>query len=207
MKKTSLFIFTLFFSCIVSAASIYKIELIAFSFPNKSKAPDNATNISLLNTSSAVKLTGQDDPSSDPNGYYKLLPNSSFTMSKQATAISNKSGYTILAHIAWLQPIGSSTNSSPIFISGGNLLSNSHYQLEGSLRFYKTRFITMKTNLDYTQPNWYQQDDTSTYFQAFNMKQTARMRSKEIHYLDSPYIGLLVKVMPYKAQNTPNAMS
>lgn len=41
-------------------------------------------------------------------------------------------------------------------------------------------------------------DQDSTLLKTINFKQDRRVRSKEIHYFDHPYMGMIIRILPYK---------
>ncbi|PKM22251.1 MAG: hypothetical protein CVV10_05210, partial [Gammaproteobacteria bacterium HGW-Gammaproteobacteria-14] len=65
-------------------------------------------------------------------------------------------------------------------------------QLQGALRFHLSRFLHIEPLL------WY--SDVSSENQRFWVKidQQRRMRSDELHYLDHPLFGLLVRITPWQ---------
>ncbi|MFN3712876.1 MAG: CsiV family protein [Alcanivoracaceae bacterium] len=65
-------------------------------------------------------------------------------------------------------------------------------ELQGALRLHLSRFLHVEPNL------WF--NTTSADGQRFwvRIDQSRRMRSEELHYLDHPLFGLLVRVTPWK---------
>ena len=88
-------------------------------------------------------------------------------------------------------------------------------QLSGYMRMYRERYLHFQVNLRYrpdagTETNRGYQYNSEGYFEAARpvvvMKQHRRMRSGELHYLDNPALGVLVKITPIQApapQATP----
>ncbi len=78
--------------------------------------------------------------------------------------------------------------------------------LQGLVKITLSRYLHIKTDIQYTRyiivDN---QNDHDASFaeikpQVYQLKQTRKMRSKELHYLDNPRIGLLVYITPVKTK-------
>ncbi len=83
-------------------------------------------------------------------------------------------------------------------------------QLSGYMRVYRERYLHFQVNLRYrpdagteTGTDRGYQYNSEGYFEAAKpvvvMKQHRRMRSGELHYLDNPRLGVLVKIIPIEA--------
>lgn len=77
-------------------------------------------------------------------------------------------------------------------------------QLKGLINITLSRYLHIKTDIQYTQHIVVKdQDQTDPSFaeikpQVYQLKQTRKMRSKELHYIDNPKLGLLVYITPVK---------
>ena len=65
-------------------------------------------------------------------------------------------------------------------------------QLQGALRFHLSRYLHLEPLL------WYGSDTESGQRIWVKIDQNRRMRSEELHYLDHPLFGLLVRITPWK---------
>jgi len=81
------------------------------------------------------------------------------------------------------------------------------YPLEGTVKVVLKRYLHLYTDLTYNQreqiPVVTPQANTSAqsprfYFQSYPMQGHRKMRSKEVHYLDNPRIGIIVLMTPVK---------
>ena len=81
-------------------------------------------------------------------------------------------------------------------------------QLSGYMRVYRERYLHFQVNLRYrpdaaADTDQGYQYNSEGYFEAAKpvvvMKQHRRMRSGELHYLDNPALGVLVKIIPIQA--------
>ncbi len=74
--------------------------------------------------------------------------------------------------------------------------------LQGLVKITLSRYLHIQTNIQYTR--YVVEDDPENPEAAFakikpqvyQLKQTRKMRSKELHYLDNPRLGLLVYITP-----------
>ncbi|MCK5874471.1 MAG: hypothetical protein KAG82_07265 [Alcanivoracaceae bacterium] len=65
-------------------------------------------------------------------------------------------------------------------------------ELQGALRFHLSRYLHLEPLL------WYGSDTDSNQRVWVKIDQNRRMRSEELHYLDHPLFGLLVRITPWK---------
>lgn len=165
----------------------------------------------------------------------------------------------VLFHESWIQAIDSRKTAPNIAIHGGGQYDD-HFELEGSIRLSRARYLHIETNLWLnsfainvgqegepwpllpSQPyipqksnnsdnstssinniptnnyntfassdiQWNDLQEFGSQFQAIienqylvervvTMKQHRKMRSKELHYIDHPQMGLLLQITPYEA--------
>ncbi len=78
------------------------------------------------------------------------------------------------------------------------------WQLNGTLKVSKARFIEVSANLLLTEPVPVLNTDDShnngpqTQLTSFALNQTIRMRTQEIHYMDNPIYGVLIYITKVK---------
>jgi hypothetical protein len=81
-------------------------------------------------------------------------------------------------------------------------------QLFGTLTLYRERYLHVDADLRYRhrryQPSWTERE-TSTGNPLYVMNQRRRMRSDELHYLDHPTIGVLIRLTPMERARTETA--
>ena len=201
-------------------------------------------------------------------------------LSGERRRIARRSGYRVLFHEAWRQPLIPADESASILITGGDKVEN-HFELEGSIKLSLSRFLHIETNLwrNFFVPNYGQElaywpalpdvpepiktpnidlmtvsvsdsdifsnntaDDSFQFNtsygsqrseslnldlntdldskaannsilgleqnlqletanlvnEIFTLRQKRRMRSQELHYIDHPRLGILVKIIPYE---------
>ncbi len=109
--------------------------------------------------------------------------------------IAQKNNYKVLLNIAWQQEIPVTRHGKPIHISGD--------KIDGTITINRDRYFDIKTNLILTEPISYlntispgnYSDIPNNEFTSFQMKQTRRMRSNELNYIDQPLFGMLIKIV------------
>jgi len=200
---------------------MYQVELIVFARNQVSAEEHWPSNIKLAYPDNLINLTADANSSEE----FSILAPHARTLNLQANTLS-KGSYSLLYHQAWRQMIyGRKTN---IAISGGKKF-NGHQELEGSIALSVGQFLRVQTNLWLTQfvptgstlahPNLTQtwpelpfRPNTSTsegeksqdYLikRIVKLNQERSMRSSEIHYIDHPLLGIIVKIVPVEILNT-----
>jgi hypothetical protein len=107
-------------------------------------------------------------------------PAASLGLTGVAQRLRQSGGYRVLAHKAWIQPAGRST---PTAIRG----TEAGGALEGTVRVERRRFLHVSVDLVFQDPSG---------FETVRMTGARRMRSKELHYLDHPKLGVLTIARP-----------
>lgn len=84
-------------------------------------------------------------------------------------------------------------------------------QLYGTLTLFRGRYLHMDADLGYRlryyQPSRTDRRTAAPETPVYVLKQRRRMRSDELHYLDHPAIGLLIKVTPLEMTSPEEAAS
>ena len=77
---------------------------------------------------------------------FQLLDKTDRNLNESARAIDRRSQYNVLFHEAWRQAAIEDASSPWVIIKAGKTFDD-RFQLEGSLRLYKSRFLHFETNL------------------------------------------------------------
>jgi hypothetical protein len=125
---------------------------------------------------------------------------------KSLTATANKmvssKGYKILYHQAWSQAAATSAKGSSVLIEAP---AQSGSQLHGTIKLYKTRFAHVAVDLsldkiiptrvrnDFASQQKISSNDLPTHWR-FNLKDSRKIKPGELHYIDHPHFGVLVKI-------------
>lgn len=142
------------------------------------------------------------------------------------SSLRRSSRYDVLDHLSWIQPINS--EPTPVLVQAGQRYDD-RYELEGTLSIYRSRFLHVQTDLWYTLfeprgtsgalPNAFQstlpdevlkeyadlvevERQRGQYYPARShvMKQSRRMRSDELHYIDHPLFGVIVRINRFQPE-------
>ncbi len=98
----------------------------------------------------------------------------------------------ILYNMQWLQPIYHKDHSVPLYFEG----STGHLglpQIRGLIHLNVARYLHSTFNINY----WPETAETPE--ELVSLTQSRRMRSKEVHYLDHPMVGVLIRLLPAKS--------
>ena len=139
----------------------------------------------------------------DPKAFH-LLGSSEFQLGEAAGRLKRSGGYCPLLHVAWRQPGYTRSEARKVHIhtdlpnrfrdTDGLGISLNHV-IEGTLRLSRARYLHLEADLLHHRQVPL---DTATEGTMFRMQDSRRMRSKEVHYIDHPLVGLLVLVTPYE---------
>ncbi len=91
------------------------------------------------------------------------------------------SAYRPLVHVAWLQRIGANRLGTAVRIH------NAGQGIDGFFRVQRGNLLHLIADFEY------QPDDGVIY----HLKEKRRFKLNEIHYLDHPHFGVIVRVSPY----------
>lgn len=193
---------------------LYQVELIVFARNDKNPQEHWPTDIKLIYPENAVTI--YEDGVSDG---VKLVPANERTLNSQAATLAKSGSYTLLYHQAWRQTIYG--RKSDIIIFGGKLF-NGHHELEGSISLSVAQYLKIQTNLWLTQfvlagtdttENWPELPSVPNTFtndgeiskdyivkRIVKLSQERTMRSNEVHYIDHPLMGVIVKITPAETQ-------
>ncbi|MDC2963992.1 peptidoglycan binding protein CsiV [Gammaproteobacteria bacterium] len=128
----------------------------------------------------------------------------------------------VLDYKSWIQPIG--VDPTSIMIQGAAKGEGAH-EIEGFINLYQKRYLHVVTNLWYTKLPKKNGPDTafsstltetfenetptreasnSFSLKTFAMKQNRKLRTNELHYLDHPLFGLILKITRFEKGTEEN---
>lgn len=157
-----------------------------------------------------------------PDLFY--LPSKQRDMKRERYRISYRDEYRLLYHQAWNMPIHSKEDSIPLRIRGGKWYDKTP-ELEGSIRISVARYLHVDAQLYLREFRLNQQKNQDRLTQdnssektsdnseanrslsmlgfrqhqvarAIPLQQSRRMRSRELHYIDHPRFGILIRITP-----------
>lgn len=122
-----------------------------------------------------VKEPGDIEGAAVPEG----VPEPDSTLSRAAAELARDGQHRILAHKRWQQNADAKSETTPL------RLQSPGQELDGTLRFYFSRFLHVELNLTL-------QDGSGGM--AYQLAEHRRVRPQEIYYFDHPKLGALVRV-------------
>lgn len=118
---------------------------------------------------------------SGASGGATLLPGSAKTLGPSVYTLKKK-GMIVHDHLAWRQNTRGRQSNSWYWIGGG--------RLSGLIRMSRGRYLHLNTDLILRDIN---------SSQPYRIKLHRRMRSDELHYVDHPRLGILIRAKRYRA--------
>ena len=113
------------------------------------------------------------------------VPRGQLAYGNMSARLSRSGRYRSLVHLGWRQRALNQNQALPVSIGGGNS------EVRGTVRLYLSRFLHLETHLLYSSPD-------ALGGTPFELIESRRMRSGELHYFDHPVFGMLVRVTPYQ---------
>ena len=117
---------------------------------------------------------------------YRLPGSEQLELSAQARRIRNAAHLALLWHARWTQPTPRPAAGQPLLLQLGPRVGDLH-QLEGFLEVTKSTILHFRAQL------WRQVPEASGHI---SLNQSRAVRSGELHYLDHPKLGILVRIRP-----------
>ncbi len=165
-------------------AAQYDVELIVF----KHLYPDSGGE--LLRDDPGMPEDWHAQP--PDSGNFRKLPASQFRMSNIEGALSRSRNYRPLLHIAWRQPGFGRASAQPVLIRRDGPASAGQ-EITGTITLSRARYLHLTADLLFGSGS---SPDVAEGAAPVRLLEKRRMRSREIHYLDNPYYGILVLVTP-----------
>jgi hypothetical protein len=134
------------------------------------------------------------------------LPESSFHLKAERSALAGSSRYRPLAYLAWRQPVSDRSEAQPLQIPmSGNRGST---YVDGTVKVAVERYLHLYLDLQLHLPdNAARRGDDAgdTSLPEIRLTEQRRMRSNEIHYFDNPRFGVIALITPYEPPPEPAA--
>ncbi len=127
------------------------------------------------------------------------------SLSGYVKQINKQKNMQVIWQQSWLEPIQSKAKASAHQINL-NLKGNPNIKLQGEISLYRSRYLHISTNLHLRHYAQGTEKNSSQQAQNYNIvdvpmraaliRLSRRMRSNEIHYLDHPMLGVVIKTRP-----------
>jgi len=158
----------------------------------------NNTETEISNIQEAQQNTGS---KTDKEALKDITPIKGIGLKRYANALKTNKRYNVLVHKAWRQAWHEDSEAIDIPIDSRSAAGNDdRNSVHGSIRVVLERYLHIYTDMIYQQPNpEYNPEmvgEVGQPYKQYPIKSHRRMRSKELHYLDHPMVGILVMAMP-----------
>ena len=97
----------------------------------------------------------------------------------------------ILYNAQWQQPVYDQKHSLPIYIES-SVQELGTAKLKGLFYLHVSRYLHSKIDLQFIPNN------AKSTSNLISFQESRRMRSKEIHYIDHPLVGAIIRILPVK---------
>jgi len=95
----------------------------------------------------------------------------------------------ILHNVQWVQPVYGDQHSLPVYFES-SVQTLGQPKLKGLIEIHVSRYLHSDFQLQYIPKQ------ARSLSETISLRQKRRMRSKEIHYLDHPYVAALIRIIP-----------
>jgi hypothetical protein len=173
-----------------AATNLYEIEVVVF----ENRLSDLEGNELWTREREKPASAGKDKPASTGEN-----PPADSALSAAADALEKSGRHHVLAHLRWRQTAEAKSVSKPVH------LGNTTGGLDGSLRFYLSRFLIVEMNLALRemQGGGMFSGAAENAAVVYRLNEPRRIKVSETHYFDHPKFGALVRVSPAKAGGQP----
>jgi len=193
----------------------YEVELIVFEDVNGRyiRSEDWSYNDMLNNTKEVEPKSVKPDPQ------YKQLEWKGAKLASNLERLQNNSNFRVLVNKRWKQTgldrehaFNISLNSSELESEPKTSLSESTESIQnndsfinGNVKLIMSRYLHFNVNLQYNRPQAVQTGEiTQIQNMVLPVVNERRMRSREVHYIDHPLVGIVVLATPYKIKSKDN---
>lgn len=133
------------------------------------------------------KELGDVEQAATPEG----TPAPDSALAQAAGALERGGQHRVLVHKRWQQNADAKSATAPL------RLQSADNELDGTLRFYLSRFLHVELNLALQDPRG------TGGVTSFQLSEHRRVRPQEIHYFDHPKLGALVRVTAVGKSESP----
>lgn len=199
-----------------------------FQSRNRFKVPKTAITSDVDFSAEAKEIDYEQLFLSDTPRAFEPLSEDQRVLNSLARSIRRSSLYETLYHDAWLQPVEGEADAFPVLIQAGHHYDEM-YQLDGTITISRSRFLHVDTDLWYTEftplyqtgeaplptsasllsselrnrypevADWEANRGKNLKVHSHQLKQSRRMRSSTLHFIDHPNFGILVRIEGFEA--------
>ena len=190
----------------------YEVELIVFEDVNGRyiRSEDWSYNDMLNNTKEVEPKSVKPDPQ------YKQLEWKGAKLASNLKRLQNNSNFRVLVHKRWKQTGLDRENAFTISLNSSELESEAKTEIieptesieinesfiRGDIKLIMSRYLHFNVNLQYIRPQTVLNGGiTEIQNMVLPVVNERRMRSREVHYIDHPLVGIVVLATPYKIKS------
>lgn len=200
----------------------YEVEVILFedlsSKYSNSEKWLTTEDMLLTETQSGESTDNKEIPTENSDPVFQKLTLENSRLSKQLEKLQNRSDYQILVHEIWKQTGLDAKKAFPIAIDSEKAntaastttesLESASSSLSGTITLIMSRYLHINANLVYRKPLPLDNEDndhsqSGNLYENYPVTFERRMRSKEIHYIDHPFIGMIILAVPFQIETQP----
>jgi hypothetical protein len=142
------------------------------------------------------------------------LPESSYHLKAERTALNRSSRYRTLAYLAWRQPVLDRADARALELPSSPRGNGAW--VDGTVKVAVERYLHLYLDLQLHLPQSavatvgsdLSGDSVEAQLPEIRLTEQRRMRSKEVHYFDNPRFGVIALITPYEpAAETPTETS
>lgn len=219
MKPFLILLFT-FISQLAYANDVgYEVELIIFEdktgiYNNSENWPTDEKNTELENIVNTKIDTVKEEDTKEQSvklttdGPIEVTDSALFRLTPHVDKLKNHPDYNLLVHKAWKQKGLDRENAIAFEIDSRNTSSETENTsfVDGTVTLIMSRYLHFNTDLTYHKPvnpmtEIMNESDEVKTENTFPVQSERRMRSKELHYIDHPLVGVIVLATPYKIES------
>jgi len=210
--------FAIFFAFLSQTAlsQDYIVEMIFFANTNTSSDSVHISNQAVVpDLGGSISLS----QGSSSNGF-TALSSDTYSLTGKVDALNSSGKFKVLKHMAWIQPGLAKEDAIAVQVHAGKnykdefrersfadadfrdrrIPSNQPVnELDGTVKVVLGRFLHVYTDMAYRKSFNISSDDAlgrSRVLADFPVKTHRKMRSNTLHYIDHPYLGILVEIRP-----------
>ena len=172
----------------------YRIELVIFT----RNTPPGATGETW------PQSPGKLDWDSVRAGSYATAPGSSLKLTGAKLALNQAGGLSPVIHTAWQQPVYGRNAARPFYLKSDREITPGTPVVEGMIKISVRRYLHVDLDL-LLRRTTAEVATRAGGFQTFRFDEHRRMRSKELHYIDHPLMGMLIEITPLSSPGSQPA--
>ena len=183
----------------------YIVEMIFFANTNNSADSVHISNLAVTpDLGGSISLRQGEQT----NGFV-ALDSDTYTLSGKAAALSKSGKYKVLKHMSWLQPGLAREDAIAVRVHAGKNYKSEFNErsfstqpvneLDGTVKIVLGRYLHLYTDLAYRKTFNLSSGDAlgrNRVLADFPIRTHRKMRSKTLHYIDHPYLGILIEIRP-----------